>query len=358
MKPRLNISYTFRDYCVLVKSLFTKRKRESENFYVNHSRVALRIALSALNLDKGAGVGVMIYNCHTVFNAIRLAGYKPVFIDVTDDFTIDLQDLERKKNQISACVVTHLFGYINDIDSIKNICPNIPIIEDCAHAYLSEYNNKYAGDFGDIATFSIGHAKFPSVGSGGYIKVNNNNFLEEVNREFQVCKYPPFTSELKSILNMFFLQCMYSKFLFGLLTHRMVKKKNISNVLVDERESRICKTVFSLYKQKLTKCRNNKAMQNNTKEDLTVFLKSHFKDLYFPKVLLNSSYNDFMFPTLSYNRIEIINHFEEKGVELGTHFSKSIQWASQFGYEIGDCLNAEKISEQIVVFPTYYKFVK
>ena len=35
----------------------------------------------------------MVYNCHTVFNAISQAGCTPVFLDVRDDLTLDLDDL-------------------------------------------------------------------------------------------------------------------------------------------------------------------------------------------------------------------------------------------------------------------------
>lgn len=361
MTPRLNIHYSLKDFYILVKSLFTSRSINCINdnlFYVNRSRTALRIALSALNLEKGAGIAVMVYNCHTVFNAIRLAGYTPVFIDVTNDFTIDLQDLEKKREQVSACLITHLFGYISNIEKVKQICTKIPIIEDCAHAYLSEYKGKYAGDFGDISTFSIGHAKFPSVGDGGYVKVNNNHYLEEVRKEYEKCEYPSFMAELKSVFNTFLLNCLYNRVVFKHITYHLVKGKPMTNVLVDESEHRICNTVFRLYLLKVKESESLKLEQNENKTELVKNLRLYFANIYLPNALLNGSYNDFMLPALTANRNEVIDFFHNKGVELGTHFSKSIQWATQFGYIKNDCKNAEKISNQIVVFPTYYKYIK
>ena len=62
-----------------------------------------------------------------------------------------------------------------------------------------------------------------------------------------------------------------------------------------------------------------------------------------------------MYPILVENQNELINKYFIKGIEIGSHFNKSIKWALQYGYQINDCENTEKIVNQIVTFPTYYK---
>ena len=52
-----------------------------------------------------------------------------------DDLRIDKGDLKRKSSQLSALIVTHLFGIVNDVCAIKKEFPQLVIIEDCAHAY-------------------------------------------------------------------------------------------------------------------------------------------------------------------------------------------------------------------------------
>ena len=65
--------------------------------------------------------------------------------------------------------------------------------------------------------------------------------------------------------------------------------------------------------------------------------------------------NYFMFPVMVDNREELIAKYLERGIELGAHFSKSIIWATEFGYVSGECPNAEKVCKQILTLPTYYK---
>ena len=54
-----------------------------------------------------------------------------------------------------AIMVVHWGGYPCDMEEIKKIAGDIPIIEDCAHAYGSGYKGSYIGDceFSDFAMF-------------------------------------------------------------------------------------------------------------------------------------------------------------------------------------------------------------
>ena len=48
-------------------------------------------------------------------------------------------------------------------NELKNIIKEKPLIEDCAHSFLSKKSGKLTGTFGDAAIFSFGKAKFPSI---------------------------------------------------------------------------------------------------------------------------------------------------------------------------------------------------
>lgn len=52
---------------------------------------------------------------------------------------------------------------------------NIPIIEDCAQAYLAEYKGKYVGTMGAMNAFSLNHFKHITAGSGGMILTNDDS---------------------------------------------------------------------------------------------------------------------------------------------------------------------------------------
>ena len=132
MIPKLNIHITSRQ---LFEYWFgsTQPCIAQNEFLVNYARTGITTALQALHLSNGSGIGVMVYNCNSVMSAVEKAEHKCVFIDVTDEFKIDLRDLQKKRNDIKALVVTNLYGIRNDIDEVKKIIKEIPIIEDCAH---------------------------------------------------------------------------------------------------------------------------------------------------------------------------------------------------------------------------------
>ena len=162
MKPRLDVHFSCRMKRVF---LFGRPYLPVENeFLLNHARSGILLALQALKLAPQSKVGVMAYNCHTVFNAVAQADCIPVFLDVTDGMTIDVEDLNKKVSGLSALVVTHLFGIQNDVALIRTKYPHLPIIEDCAHAYgITDIQ-------GDFAVFSIGQGKLPSLGDGGILQ--------------------------------------------------------------------------------------------------------------------------------------------------------------------------------------------
>ena len=52
------------------------------------------------------------------------------------------------------------------------------LIEDCAHAIESKFNNQHCGTFGDIGCFSLDNNKLLAAGEGGVLVTNNKNFFE------------------------------------------------------------------------------------------------------------------------------------------------------------------------------------
>lgn len=354
MMPRLEIRYRFSDFYQSLKGLFstTAVVPIGDVFYCNHSRTALRVALSSLQLPANAKVGIMAFNCHTVMNAVIQAGYNIEFIDVTDDLRLDTNDLKLKGLNLSALVVTHLFGLQNDVMAIRSICPQIPIIEDCAHAYLSELNHHQAGSLGDLATFSIGVAKFPSIGDGGYLRVNNASYLPAIKLTYNDLKSPTWIGEVKQLIRGVVYGWMYTPLLYAWITLPLKQKKNASlEVTRKETETRMCRVNYSRFKHQIANVPAIKQRRLQRITELASTLHETYPTLFIPN--LDGS-NGFMLPTLSTQRDSVIIGFASKNMEVAPHFSNAIQWAQQFGYVLGTCKNAETIVHRIIVFPTYY----
>jgi perosamine synthetase len=362
--PRLNYSFTIHDIYLSVLSFFKKPERQvldslfntSDIYFVNQARTGLRIALNSLGLPAGSRVGVLAFNCHSVFQSIENAGFKPVFIDINRNFQLDIQDLQKKTDRIDVLVVTHLFGIPADIDLIKEIVSQIPIIEDCAHSFQSTYKGKPTGSLADIGVFSIGNGKFPAIGNGGFIVVNNKKYLNSIHNTVGLLKGYSFFKNLFFIFKNIAFSLLHNPYVYGFFT-KPVLKRNSGKISFHnsntKNERKIPQYAKYLFLQKITSYRRQVTNQQES--------VSNYNDLLNNTALNNlKSYyskqtsNCFMLPIIvDENPQDFINNYSKRGVEVGTHFSESIEWARHFGYVNNDCPETERMVQQIVVLPTY-----
>ena len=110
-------------------------------------------------------------------NSVLAAGFKPVFVDIErETLNINPSLIEEKINsRTKAIMVVHTMGKPCNMKSISDISKkyNLRVIEDCCEAYGAEYNGKFVGNFGDVATFSYYVAHLISCGDGGMASTNN-----------------------------------------------------------------------------------------------------------------------------------------------------------------------------------------
>lgn len=360
--PRLDYRFHLSDFWYGISGLFRKTNDSvlkeyfsaEKIYYYNHARTAMRIALSSLKLNRGAGIALTAYNCLTVFHAVDIAGFKPVFIDITDDFQIDMADFRRKRSRISAVIVTHFFGIpCKSILAIKKEFPELPIIEDCAHSFGSKIEGRPTGLLGDFAIFSYGMAKFPSVRDGGFMIVNTRQYSPRIEEENSRLASPTIQAEIKNLMAGLVMSFLGKPFVYKNMTKPYLKgvesKKDLSGKYATE-ESLAYKSNKYIYFKKIGNVPNQLA---KLKDSAAVWVK----ELVLNKTI-DPNCNYFMLPILTENREELIRKYQEKGIELGMHFSKSLTWATEFGYHAGECANAERVCATILVLPTYYAISK
>lgn len=362
--PRLNYFYSLRDFGISLMGTFRSVKDTSQiskifntdNIYFSNSaRTGLRLLLNSLNLPPNARIGIQIYNCNTVFGAISKSGYKPVFIDIDENLTISPDDLNKKKDQIDALIVTHIFGIPADVDQFKRIIGNKPIIEDCAHSFLSVGNGNLTGTIGDAAIFSFGKAKFPSIGNGGFVIINNRNIIPRFNANFKELKENNIFDEIKNLLISLFQRLLHDKYIYRVITFPFVKKLNNSleldkNYFYEEKKA--YKSSLSLFLHKSSEYELIKEKQIKNAILLKRYLNK-FENLKFIRINDKSEPNYFMLPVITNKKQHLIESFNKMGIEIGSHFEKSIEWAKEYGYQTNDCRNAESIIHNLVILPTY-----
>jgi len=362
--PRLNYCFSIRDLCISIRGLFfnsdetqIKELFKNENIYFfNHARTGLRLILNSLNLPANAKIGVQAYNCITVFNAISLAGYAPVFIDISHSYSLDPEDLRSKVMHIDALIITHTFGLPADIDKIKSIIGNKPIIEDCAHSFMSYYKNVLTGTFGDFAIFSHGGAKFPSAGEGGFVMINNTKYLDNLIEKYKGLKKPRLKDEIFNIFRNISFGIAYNPVVYGLLTisaGRYLDRKfdlGKKSMFAERREYRSNKSLFF---SKLLKKDILLEMQKSNGRKIMDELKKN-KD---SESFITDGSNYFMIPIrVNKNREQIISLSVINRTEFGKHFSNSIKWASRYNYKPGSCPNAERTCSDLITIPCHYNY--
>jgi CDP-4-dehydro-6-deoxyglucose reductase, E1 len=115
-------------------------------------------------------------------------GLKPVFIDAeANTLNIDVSKIEKAITKKTKMIMAaHTLGRPFNLEKITTIAKkyNIWLVEDCCDALGTKYNKKYAGTFGDIATFSFYPAHQMTMGEGGAL-VTNNSLIHRAIRQFR-----------------------------------------------------------------------------------------------------------------------------------------------------------------------------
>ena len=269
-----------------------------------------------------------------------------------NDFKLDVHDLERKHNEIDVLILTHTFGFPENIKLIRKIIGNKILIEDCAHSYLSKYDNIYTGNFGDASIFSFGLAKFPPIGTGGICQINNLNHFPLFDQEYKKLNQKGNISTLLETIKILVYSIMLRPPLYGLITYRIGKK-------LDSKMDFTAKHNFHEYKgvkwvQMIIKSSSTFKKMLDIQSDNAKLLKSVLIN---PEFTVNQNIkaepNYYCFPILMTNRDFLFNKLIKNGIEPGKHFHNSINWARNFGYKDGECPNTEKIVSKILTVPIH-----
>jgi dTDP-4-amino-4,6-dideoxygalactose transaminase len=137
------------------------------------------VALKAAGVMPGDAV---LSNCFTlapVPGAIAHAAARPVLVDVTDDFTIDLQDLDRKAAASGAktLLLSHMRGHVCDMEALTAVCRRhgVQLIEDCAHTMGAAWNGRATGTWGRAGCFSLQSYKHANAGEGGLLVTDDED---------------------------------------------------------------------------------------------------------------------------------------------------------------------------------------
>ena len=132
---------------------------------------AMGAALRALGIGPGDKVLTNAFTLAPVPGAIASVGATPVFVGVTENLTIDLEDLAKKADHVSTLMLSHMRGHLADMDALMAICDakGVTVIEDCAHTMGASWNGVASGRHGKLGCFSTQTYKHINSGEGGFL---------------------------------------------------------------------------------------------------------------------------------------------------------------------------------------------
>ncbi|WP_172299891.1 DegT/DnrJ/EryC1/StrS aminotransferase family protein [Pseudoruegeria sp. HB172150] len=142
---------------------------------------AIAAALRSVGVKPGDKVLSNAFTLAPVPGAIANVGAEPVFVEVTEDLVLDLDDLQAKILSSGARVLllSHMRGHICDMDRLMGLCwdEGVTVVEDCAHTMGASWNGVSSGRHGVVACFSTQTYKHMNSGEGGLLITDDREIM-------------------------------------------------------------------------------------------------------------------------------------------------------------------------------------
>jgi len=139
---------------------------------------AIHTAIAAINPNPGDEIVTSPITDMGALTPILYQGAIPVFADVDPrTYNVTAETIAPCLSaRTKAIIVTHLFGNPCDMGDIMALARSrgLPVIEDCAQAFLARYDGEFVGTIGTIGCFSLQQGKHITTGEGGLVSTNDD----------------------------------------------------------------------------------------------------------------------------------------------------------------------------------------
>ena len=158
---------------------------------VSSGTAALHLSLVALGVGPGDAVLVPDFTFPATGNVVRLAGARPVLVDVDPgSYCVAPAGLEqaiaswRGPERLRALVPVHEFGHPVDMAAVNAIAARhgLAVIEDAACAIGARCGERLAGTLGAIGCFSLHPRKTLTTGEGGVLVTGDDALARRLAR--------------------------------------------------------------------------------------------------------------------------------------------------------------------------------
>ena len=166
------------------EKIFAQLCQTSHAVGVNSGTDALILSLQALGIGDGDEVITPPNSFVASTSSVIIAGAKPVFVDVGEDYNIDPDLIEAAITpRTKAILPVHLTGRPAQMEQICQIADrhNLMIVEDAAQSVTAELNGRRVGSFGITGCFSCHPLKtLNACGDAGIITTDDIKLAEDL----------------------------------------------------------------------------------------------------------------------------------------------------------------------------------
>lgn len=341
------------------------------------ARTALLALLKAMEIGEGDEVLVTGFTCVAVPSPVLLAGARPVYLDINPrTLNLDPSGIEgRITPRSKAIIVQHTFGNPCAMEPILDIARRhrLYVIEDCALALGSRYKQRPAGAWGDAAIISFELSKTITGGWGGIAWVNRDPQLSARLAGLQSqCEFlsRPRAAAISLQVALSFLLYHPGYYGLGRYIGAILYRTGVFRVSTTSEENR--GLMPARYWKRLSDDHWRIIVNQFRRLDRILEQSRQVSHIYqqvleahgvntFPMVLPGADPNWIRFPFLVPDRAGMQSYFAKKGIEVGQWFDSPISGATDygpFGYQAGECPNAEFVSRHIVNLPVHVRLSK
>ena len=311
---------------------------------VNSGTAALHCATYALNLQKNDEVIVSGISFVASANCIVYCGATPIFCDIENNtMNIDPDKIEALiTTKTKAIICVDFAGQLCNYEKIKDIAVkyNLFIIQDAAHSWGTEYNNKFVGNMSDITALSFHPVKNMTTCEGGMIVTNN----EELYNKMKIFRQHGINIDYKerdktNQLSALMTQLGYNYRIPDILCALGISQLERLPIWIKQRNE-----IANLYNTYINKLNNE--FGNTIIQSLTQKYPSAYH-IYVVKLNLTE---------LKVDRKTIFNAMKAEGIGVNVHYLPIHLhpfYKDNFNTFIGQLPNAESVYESIITLPLY-----
>ncbi len=150
---------------------------------LSSATAAMHLLLKVMKIGEGDEVVTPSMTWVSIVNMIVLAGAKPVFCEVDPETLLATPESVAAvlTDRTRLIVPVHYAGAPVDLDGIRRVAGNIPVVEDAAHALGTYYKGRHVGSSG-TAIYSFHAIKNITTAEGGMLVTDDKALADAIRR--------------------------------------------------------------------------------------------------------------------------------------------------------------------------------